>query len=109
MEEEKKEVAATEEVKPEAPAPEIKVEVSEMNEEEVQLEKADAKYTASNIQVLEGKPIKTTIPIVSITPVFTFVAFDCFFKAFFGTNSTNSKISKYYVFNDDFSFCLSNS
>ena len=55
MEEEKKEVAVTEEAKqPEAPAPEIKVEVSEMNEEEVQLEKADAKYTASNIQVLEG-------------------------------------------------------
>ena len=55
MEEEKKEVAVTEEAKqPEASAPEIKVEVSEMNEEEVQLEKADAKYTASNIQVLEG-------------------------------------------------------
>ena len=55
MEEEKKEVAVIEEAKqPEAPAPEIKVEVSEMNEEEVQLEKADAKYTASNIQVLEG-------------------------------------------------------
>ena len=55
MEEEKKEVAVTEEAKqPETPAPEIKVEVSEMNEEEVQLEKADAKYTASNIQVLEG-------------------------------------------------------
>ena len=55
MEEEKKEVAVTEEAKqPEASTPEIKVEVSEMNEEEVQLEKADAKYTASNIQVLEG-------------------------------------------------------
>ena len=54
MEEEKKEVIATEEAKTEAPAPEIKVEVSEMNEEEVQLEKADAQYTATNIQVLEG-------------------------------------------------------
>ena len=53
MEEEKKEVAV-EEAKAENPAPEIKVEVSEMNEEEVQLEKADAKYTATNIQVLEG-------------------------------------------------------
>ena len=53
MEEEKKVVAA-EEVKAETPAPEIKVEVSEMNEEEIQLEKADAKYTATNIQVLEG-------------------------------------------------------
>ena len=53
MEEEKKVVAA-EEAKAENPAPEIKVEVSEMNEEEVQLEKADAKYTATNIQVLEG-------------------------------------------------------
>ena len=52
MEEEKKVVA--EEAKTENPAPEIKVEVSEMNEEEVQLEKADAKYTATNIQVLEG-------------------------------------------------------
>ena len=54
MEEEKKEVAVQEETKPADPAPEIKVEVSEMNEEEVQLEKADAKYTATNIQVLEG-------------------------------------------------------
>ncbi len=53
MEEEKK-VVAVEEAKAENPAPEIKVEVSEMNEEEVQLEKADAKYTATNIQVLEG-------------------------------------------------------
>ena len=53
MEEEKKEVVA-EQAKTENPAPEIKVEVSEMNEEEVQLEKADAKYTATNIQVLEG-------------------------------------------------------
>ena len=52
MEEEKK--AVVEEAKTENPAPEIKVEVSEMNEEEVQLEKADAKYTATNIQVLEG-------------------------------------------------------
>ena len=52
MEEEKK--VAEQETKTENPAPEIKVEVSEMNEEEVQLEKADAKYTATNIQVLEG-------------------------------------------------------
>ena len=53
MEEEKKEVVV-EETKPADPAPEIKVEVSEMNQEEAQLEKADAKYTATNIQVLEG-------------------------------------------------------
>ena len=53
MEEEKKE-AVVEEAKTENPAPEIEVEVSEMNEEEAQLEKADAKYTATNIQVLEG-------------------------------------------------------
>ena len=53
MEEEKKEVVA-EETKTETPAPEIKVEVSEMNKEEAQLEKADATYTATNIQVLEG-------------------------------------------------------
>ncbi len=56
MEEEKKPVA--EEAKPaETPAPAapaIEVKVSEMNEEEVQLEKADASYTATNIQVLEG-------------------------------------------------------
>ena len=57
MEEEKKVEAVVEEAKaPEAPQaqplPEIKV--SEMNEEEVQLEKADAKYDAGNIQVLEG-------------------------------------------------------
>ena len=54
MEEEKKEVVVEETKQPETPAPEIKVEVSEMNEEEAQLEKADAKYTATNIQVLEG-------------------------------------------------------
>ena len=59
MEEEKKEVvAATEEQKaPEAapaPAPLPEVKVSELNEEEVQLEKADKQYTATNIQVLEG-------------------------------------------------------
>ena len=53
MEEEKKEVVVEEQKTPEAaPAPEVKV--SEMNEEEVQLEKADAKYDAENIQVLEG-------------------------------------------------------
>ena len=53
MEEEKKEVAV-EEAKPAEQSPEIKVEVSEMNKEEAQLEKADAQYTATNIQVLEG-------------------------------------------------------
>ena len=53
MEEEKKEVVVEEQKTPAAaPAPEVKV--SEMNEEEVQLEKADAKYDAENIQVLEG-------------------------------------------------------
>ena len=51
MEEEKKE-AVVEEAKPQEATPEVKV--SEMNEEEVQLEKADAQYTATNIQVLEG-------------------------------------------------------
>ena len=53
MEEEKKEAVVEEQKAPEtAPVPEVKV--SEMNEEEVQLEKADAKYDAENIQVLEG-------------------------------------------------------
>ena len=47
MEEEKKEQVAI----PEEAAP---IEISKMNEEEVQLEKADAEYTATNIQVLEG-------------------------------------------------------
>ncbi len=57
MEEERKDVvegastAAPEENKP---VPQVEVTVSEMNEEEVQLEKADAKYDAGNIQVLEG-------------------------------------------------------
>ena len=53
MEEEKK-VVVEEAKTQEQPAPEVKVEVSEMNKEEAQLEKADAKYTATNIQVLEG-------------------------------------------------------
>ena len=53
MEEEKKEVVVEEQKAPEtSPVPEVNV--SEMNEEEVQLEKADAKYDAENIQVLEG-------------------------------------------------------
>ena len=53
MEEEKKEGIVEEQKAPEtAPVPEV--DVSEMNEEEVQLEKADAKYDAENIQVLEG-------------------------------------------------------
>ena len=53
MEEEKKEAVVEEQKTPEA-APAPQVNVSEMNEEEVQLEKADAKYDAENIQVLEG-------------------------------------------------------
>ena len=52
MEEEKKEVV--EEIKTPETAPVPEVNVSELNEEEVQLEKADAKYDAENIQVLEG-------------------------------------------------------
>ena len=53
MEEEEKKVVEEEQKTPEtAPIPEVNV--SEMNEEEVQLEKADAKYDAENIQVLEG-------------------------------------------------------
>ena len=53
MEEEKKEAVVEEQKAPETtPVPEVNV--SEMNEEEVQLEKADAKYDAENIQVLEG-------------------------------------------------------
>ena len=54
MEEEKKVAEQVAEAKPEEQKPEIQVKVSEMNEEEAQLEKADAKYTATNIQVLEG-------------------------------------------------------
>ena len=52
MEEEKKEVVEEQKAPETAPVPEV--DVSEMNEEEVQLEKADAKYDAANIQVLEG-------------------------------------------------------
>ena len=53
MEEEKKEAVVEEQKTPEtSPVPQVNV--SEMNEEEVQLEKADAKYDAENIQVLEG-------------------------------------------------------
>ena len=53
MEEEKKEAVVEEQKTPETtPVPQVNV--SEMNEEEVQLEKADAKYDAENIQVLEG-------------------------------------------------------
>ena len=53
MEEEKKEAVVEEQKTPEAAlAPQVNV--SEMNEEEVQLEKADAKYDAENFQVLEG-------------------------------------------------------
>jgi len=56
MEEEKKEVVAEAqpeaEVKPAAPA--VEISPTELNEEEVELEKADENYTATNIQVLEG-------------------------------------------------------
>ena len=52
MEEENKVAEPVEQAKTE---PEANVhEISEMNKEEVQLEKADAEYTATNIQVLEG-------------------------------------------------------
>ena len=57
MEEERKEVAAApaEEQKPVEEAFVAKdISVSEMNETEAELEKADASYTATNIQVLEG-------------------------------------------------------
>ena len=50
MEEEKKEGVVAEAAPQEAP----KVEISKMNEHEVELEKADKEYTATNIQVLEG-------------------------------------------------------
>ena len=64
MEEEKKEAVVEEQKAPEtAPVPEVKV--SEMNEEEVQLEKADAKYDAENIQVLEGlEAVGTKLAVV---------------------------------------------
>ena len=56
MEEEKKEPVVSENqeqpVQDNFVAPEVSI--SEMNEEEVELEKADAEYTATNIQVLEG-------------------------------------------------------
>ena len=58
MEEEKKEPVVSENL--EQPKKEednfvaTDVSISEMNEEEVELEKADAEYTATNIQVLEG-------------------------------------------------------
>ena len=52
MEEEKKEVVEEQKTPEISPIPVVNV--SEMNEEEVQLEKADAKYDAENIQVLEG-------------------------------------------------------
>ncbi len=56
MEEEKKvEAATSEKQKPVEEAFVAKdVSISEMNETEVELEKADASYTATNIQVLEG-------------------------------------------------------
>jgi len=60
MEEEKKEAVVEQPAEAEAQKPVEEefvakdVSVSEMNENEVQLEKADASYTATNIQVLEG-------------------------------------------------------
>ncbi len=58
MEEERKDVvvesASTETTTEVKPEPVVNVTVSEMNKEEVLLEKADAKYDAGNIQVLEG-------------------------------------------------------
>ena len=57
MEEEKKDVTqVNDEQKPAAEETFVPtdVTVSELNEEEVELEKADADYTATNIQVLEG-------------------------------------------------------
>ena len=55
---EEKKVEVLEEAKVETPATEEKtlpeVEISALNEEQVQLEKADSKYDAGNIQVLEG-------------------------------------------------------
>ena len=57
MEEERKEAAVPSEAE-QKPVEEVfvakDVSVSEMNENEVELEKADASYTATNIQVLEG-------------------------------------------------------
>ena len=53
MEENEKKEVVQEATPASAPQP-VEVTVSEMNEEEVQLEKADANYTATNIQVLEG-------------------------------------------------------
>ena len=52
MEEEKKVAESLQDNAPESPTQEI--EISEMNENEVQLEKANKEYTATNIQVLEG-------------------------------------------------------
>ncbi len=56
MEDEKKEVIKEEVAAPSnpQPAPEPTIEVSQMNVQEAELEKADKKYTATNIQVLEG-------------------------------------------------------
>jgi DNA gyrase subunit B len=56
MEDEKKEVIKEEVVAPSnpQPAPEPTIEISQMNVQEAELEKADKKYTATNIQVLEG-------------------------------------------------------
>ena len=54
MEEEKKDIAAPETTEQVASAPLPEVKVSELNETESELEKADKEYTATNIQVLEG-------------------------------------------------------
>jgi DNA gyrase subunit B len=56
MEDEKKEVIKEEVAAPSnpQPVPEPTIEISQMNVQEAELEKADKKYTATNIQVLEG-------------------------------------------------------
>ena len=56
MEDEKKEVIKEEVSAPSnpQPAPAPTIEISQMNVQEAELEKADKKYTATNIQVLEG-------------------------------------------------------
>ena len=55
MEEERKETVSAEETKTETPVVETKTyTTSELHDQETELQKADAQYTATNIQVLEG-------------------------------------------------------
>lgn len=65
MEEENKQVTPeandSNETQPKAETPIINT-ISEMNEEEIRLEKADAEYTAENIQVLDGLEAVRTRP-----------------------------------------------